>query len=74
MKFQKASFFVTIALATTAGANLAYPQEFVQVTTGLLAKIAVGGQSMWGINQSGQIYQFVPAARNFSLVAVIPVF
>jgi len=68
MKFQKASFVVAIALAMSAGANLAYPQEFRQVTTGLLAKIAVGGQSMWGINQSGQIYEFEPAAQTFRQV------
>ena len=68
MKFQKASFVVGIALAISAGANLAYPQGFVQVTTGLLSKIAVGGQSMWGINQSGQVYQFDPAAQKFTQV------
>jgi hypothetical protein len=50
MKFKKASLFVAVALAMSAGANLAYPQELVQVTTGLLTKIADGGQSMWGIN------------------------
>src|SRR5579862_2014869 len=65
MKFPRVSLFVAIALATSAGANLAYSQEFVQVTTGLLSKIAVGGQSMWGINRSDQIYQYQPATQSF---------
>jgi hypothetical protein len=64
MKFQKTSLFVAIALAMSAGANLAYPQEFVQVP-GLLSKIAVGGQSVWGINRSNQVYQYDPATRLF---------
>ena len=68
MKFQKASLFVTIALATSAGANLAYPQSFVQVTTEALAQVAAGGQSVWGLNASGQIFQFNPAAQKFTQV------
>jgi virginiamycin B lyase len=68
MKFQKASLFAAIALALSAGANLAYPQSFVQVTTSSLVQIAAGGQSMWGLNQSGQIFQFDPGAQKFTQV------
>jgi virginiamycin B lyase len=68
MKFQKASLFVAIALAMSAGANLAYSQEFVQVTTSSLTQIAVGGQSVWGLNASGQIFQFNPTTQKFTQV------